>query len=187
MRRLLFIAIFSLIAVCAAQGDSWSYEPKLTETVHEFGESRFVLAVDARQKQGFPDHILSIYRDGKLMARYRNVGFDVIQPVERTEFFVGLSNRGIPGTAFVIFDAQGNLVREQKHRFMPEDVYTRQSVTLIREWYDRDNPGLEVAFVSNELAVLVRGSNGKQYNLMHPTLHYDEAARDKQMETLWRR
>ena len=171
-------ALAVLLCVCgAARADSWSYAREVTNTTHEFGKSRIVLEVDATRNQSYPDHTLFIYLGGQLMAKYRNVGFDQIHASNDNEYFVGLSNSGIPGTAFVIFDARGNLIREQRHRFMPMGIYTTMSVTLRRVWLDLEKP--EVEFKADKdrlLSLLVLGSNKQRYDLLRPDLGYDAPA-----------
>ena len=39
----------------------------------------------------------------------------------------------------------------------------------MREWFDRTDPAVE-AVVDDKLALLVRGSDGNRYNLLHPTI-----------------
>lgn len=147
--------------------DSWSFPPKVEQKVYEFGESRIVLEVDARHNHLYPDFILSIYLAGQLTAKYRNVGFDQLCPSPGNEYFVGLSNKGLPGTAFVVFDKHGSLIREQKHQFADSRIYTSVSVTLIREWYDNKNPGVQFEEDGGHLRrVWVKGSTNQRYDLL---------------------
>jgi len=68
------------------------------------------------------------------MAQYKNVGFEEVFASPDNEYFLGVSNSGIPGTAFVIFNKKGNLIREEKHGFMAMSIYTEMSITLHRTW-----------------------------------------------------
>jgi hypothetical protein len=81
----------------------------------------------------------------------------------------------IPGTAFVIFDASGNVIREMKHQFLPRRVHTKSSVTVVREWFDEANPDVQFKMSDGALdAVLIRGSNSQRYDLLERDLGFKE-------------
>lgn len=148
-------------------GDSWFFAPKKVTKNSKFGDSKIVLEIDGTKDQQFPPHTLSIYRHGELVAKYPNVGFDQIFASPDNRFFVGLSNSGIPGTAFVVFDANGNLLREEKHRFLPAAIYTRRSLTIDRTWFDSDNPEVEFDVHEGHLrGIDVRGSGKRKFGLL---------------------
>jgi hypothetical protein len=168
--KLLILAVIAL-ATALVFADSWGFEAKLDEKTHEYGQSRIVLATDTRENQQYPEYSLSIYLADELMARYRGVAFDQIFASDDHTYFVGLSNHGLTGTAFVIFDRKGNLIREMKHRFMDPKFYTSRSVTVIREWYNDKNPAVQFQIEKNRLRqVTVNGSAGTRYNLLDRTL-----------------
>ncbi len=183
MKRTALLCVLVIAMPALAYGDSWAFEAKVTEKVYEFGKSKIVLKVDATKDQSWPEHTLSIYLDGKLMAQYKNVGFEQIFASPDNTFFLGVSNSGIPGTAFVIFDKEGNLIREEKHNFMAMSIYTEISVTLDRQWYDAKNPTVEFVSDGKRLGkVLIRGDSGKTYNLLYRDREYrrfEEPAEEK--------
>lgn len=171
-------ACASLVFFCSvtALADSWAFPKKLMKKEFEFGESKIVVEIDGRKSQGFPPHTLYIYAKGQLQAQYKNVAFDKVYTSEDNQFFVGASNTGIPGTAFVVFDAKGNLLREVKHRFVPPGMYTSQSITLIRRWFDEADPNVQFLIRDDRLVgVSIRGSNKQTYDLLKP----DFGFRDK--------
>jgi len=174
--RTLIVSIV-LSSVCGpAFADSWTYPPRVTSEKFLFGESRIVLEIDGTRNSGYPPHTLLIYRRGELVAKYKNVGFEKVYASADNRYFVGLSNWGIPGTAFVVFDAEGNLLREQKHRFLPDGVHTVRSVTVRRVWYDAEKPAVEFGVEAGRLvSVKVRGSNGQRYDLLAPDLGVRQA------------
>lgn len=164
-------AICVLACSAAALADRWAFPEKLVRTEHVFGETKIVLEVDGTKSHLYPPHTLSIYAGDELLARYKNVGFEKVFASSDNRFFVGLSNDGIPGTAFVVFDAAGNLLREVKHPFLPAGMYTQQSITRLRQWYDDKDPGVEFDTSNGVLhAVLVRGSNRQKYSLLERDL-----------------
>ena len=146
--------------------DSISWEKTVTDRSFEFGKSKIVVTVDGRRADRYPTHTLTIYLDGAVVAKYPNVGFQQIHASKDHRHFVGLSNTNLTGgTAFVVFDAEGRLFREEKHRFMPPLMYTTRSAGLIAEvWFDEKKP--DVTFEGGLQSVLVRGSNGRRYNLL---------------------
>src|ERR671913_2621947 len=142
MRGRSIIAVTLLLCLGSLSvADSVEYPRTLTNRPFEFGKSKVVVTVDGRQRDRYPAHTLTIYYDGSVVAKYPNVGFEQIHASQDHRYFVGLSNTGLPGTAFVVFDAQGNLLREEKHRFMPPLMYTVRSAGLIAEvWFDDKKP-----------------------------------------------
>jgi hypothetical protein len=164
--KIVWLAILG-VGTAVALGDSWSFPKKVDRKVHEFGESRIVLQTDSTQNQSYPDFDLSVYLGDELVAKYGQVGFGQIFASKDNQYFVGLSNRGLPGTAFVIFDKKGRLIREEKHRFLDLRMYSTISVTLDRVWYDAKNPGVTFEVNKGRLdKVWVNGSKGGRLNLL---------------------
>jgi hypothetical protein len=174
MNRVFVAFVAALGASALVRGDSWVFPDKLVKRSFDFGRTKVVLEVDGTKDRGFPPHILSVYADGALAAKYRKVGFEHLYVSKDKRYFVGLSNEGIPGTAFVIFDAEGNLLREVKHAHMPYGIYTDTSVTLIRKWFEAQRP---VKFKVEEgrlVGVLVWGTRVKQYDLLQADLGFED-------------
>ena len=171
-----FATLFAVVLLATAGwilADSWAYPPEVKIKSFEFGKSKLVLEIDGTRDQSFPPHTLLIFLDDQLMAKYRNVGFTDVYASDDKRYFVGLSNSGIPGTAFVIFDAEGNLIREEKHRFLPRGIHTEMSVTVLRAWYDEKKPTAEFVMDNGRLmGVLVQGSNGQRYDLLKGDLGF---------------
>src|SRR3989442_6564906 len=92
-----------------AHADSWSYDPKASDREFKFGATRIVVTTDARENRKYPDFVLRIFSDQELRAQYRGIGFEQVFASPDNELFLGLSNRGIPDTAVVLFDKKGNL------------------------------------------------------------------------------
>ena len=116
---------------------------------------------------------MSVYHGDALAARFRNVGFEHLIASTDKQFFLGLSNTGLTHTAFVVFDRQGNLIREVKHRHMPGDVYTDGSTTLIKKWAEWQRP-VQFNVRDGYLAgVIVWGKNFKRYDLLAGNLELD--------------
>lgn len=140
-------AIVSLLILCCACGlllaDSWAYPRELQTKTHEFGNSKITVEIDGTGNTGFPPHAMSVFRDGAVVACIPNIAFEQVHASADQRYFVGLSNSGIPGTAFVVFDADRNLIREVNHPFMPKGIHTTMSVTVSRVWFDAREPAVE--------------------------------------------
>jgi hypothetical protein len=147
---------FGLIVLLStfANADTWRYKPTSADQTYTFGETRVVLTTDARKNQQFPDFILKVFRGRELQAQYRGISFDRIFAAPDNSLFLGLSNSGIPGTAVVLFDNDGNLRLLAAHGAAEFD-YCAKSVTTQREWFDENNP--QVKFVLEAKAGEARG------------------------------
>jgi hypothetical protein len=162
-----------------ALADLWSFPRELTKEEYIFGDSKFILEVDGTKDWMWPPHTLLIYRGEELLAKYRNIGFQKVYASKDNRFFVGVSNKGVPGTAFVIFDVEGNLLREQKHLFLPPGLYTEQSLAIIKHWYDEKNPEVQFDVTDGRLvSVFIRGSNKQKYDLLKTDLGLREKAKE---------
>jgi hypothetical protein len=173
MTRALPLIMTALMAVSITFADTWSYPAEIVTDTHEFGRSKIELRVDGTQSRVYPPHTLLINLDNELVAKYQNVGFKTLYSSTDNQYFVGLSNGGIPGTAFVVFDAKGNLLRELKHNHMQLDMHTLRTVTLVRHWFDDENPAVEFELGTHGLrSVWVNGSNGQLYDLLSANLNF---------------
>lgn len=164
----LVLAALSSIAIA----DSWKFDPVKKDRVETFGETKIVLTTDARKNRQYPDFVLAIYGNNELFAKYRGVSADKIFASQDNSHFLGLSNSGLPGTAVVLFDKKGNLLLEVKHRTATFD-YCDESVTLIRTWFDAENP--DVRFVVDEKyggykSITLRDCRGNTVDLMATVL-----------------
>ena len=152
-----------------AWSDQWEPLPrKLTETTIAFGDTRFVMSVDARTSQDFPTVWMDIYRKRELLARYPGVLFEKIYPSPDNSYFLGLSNSGLPGVAVGLFDAQGALQLFAQHGIASFD-YCKRTTSLVARWYDEDDP--QVTFTMNRAynkaleTVTLRDCHGKTIDL----------------------
>lgn len=118
-----------------ANADRWIFPPEIHKQEYTFGEVRIELIRDPSESRGWPLYELYIFNKGELQAKYRNIAFENIYASEDNRFFAGLSNHGVPGTAFVVFDYKGRLLREVKHHYSSLE-YILQSATIRRYWYN---------------------------------------------------
>lgn len=140
------LGLCTLLASSVVSADSWTFPKESIDKVYEYGKTRVVLTTDAIHNQKYPDYILRIFKGGDLVAQYRNVAFEHLTALDDNHLFIGVSNDGLPGTAIVVFDQDGNLRTELKHSMAHFD-YCSESVTRVREWVSADDP----AFAMNEM------------------------------------
>jgi hypothetical protein len=165
IRVLVFCALAFFIG--ASRADTWSFEAKSSDRAFSFGATRIVLTTDARGNRQYPDFILKVFRDKELRAQYRGVAFDQVFASPDNGLFLGLSTAGIPGTAVVLFDKDGNLRLLATHG-LAEFEYCSKSVTVSREWYDEKNPQVRFALESSgkEQGIFLRDCKGRTVELL---------------------
>jgi hypothetical protein len=108
-----------------------------------------------------------VLRDGEIQAQYKGIAFQHLFASPNNTIFVGLSNDGIPGTAIVVFDAEGDLRLLVNHE-NAEFNYCRVSVTRVRDWYDAEDPNVKFTPAATgrfPLKISVRDCHGKIVDL----------------------
>lgn len=166
MRRQKIMFFLILIGICHYFfADSWLFFPGKTE--FKFGNIKIIQIIDAKEPTSNPDFILDFYKGNKLQAKYRNIYVEAIFKSPDNYYFVGLSNSGIPGTAYVVFDKKGNLLREVKHDCLDFVEYTNYSLIITRKWIDCDNPQIKFIKGDFDTIIQVSGLKGKKYNLLN--------------------
>ncbi len=165
MRSLTWVIL--LLASFVAVADSWSFQPELKTTEFTFGATRIVRMVDAREDQFYPDFRIDVFTNDELVGRYGGQYFEHIAADERNSVFVGVSNFGIPNTAIIIFDAEGRLRALANHDLHADRFdYCGRSVTLAREWYDRENASIRFQQSAGGSTLEARSCRGEVLNLL---------------------
>lgn len=148
MKAFLFI-LFFLLFHDISHADSWTFAKERQVKEYRFADARIVRIIDATENQQYPDFIVEIYHQEKLMAKYRGISFETLAVDKTNNTFVGLSNSGLPGTAVVVFLADGTLTQLLFHgQFVPE--YCQQSMTLSKLWFDQNNPDIQFKYDRTE-------------------------------------
>ena len=138
---LLFLIVISIDAIA----DTWKFPKEVTSHEYDFGDVKVVTKRDGTKNQIMPVYTVEIYREGNLQALYKGISFDHVAADKQNAVFVGISNRGLPGTAIVIFDGFGNLKLLRNHNKKLFE-YCSWSTTIDRTWYDYKNPDLKVIY-----------------------------------------
>jgi len=115
--RITKLALLSAIALASAvsSADSWRYPATISSRTDTHGDMTIRRIVDARKDQQYPNFSVEVSRGKELLARFSGIYFERLFPAPDGSFFVALSNDGLPGTAVLIFDREGNLRLEAKH------------------------------------------------------------------------
>ena len=160
-------ALFVVSPLVNAHADSWQYEAKIETQEFSFGPIRIVQKLDATQNQTYPDFLLTIYNVGSEVGRYPGLAFRTFYASPDNHIFVGLSNGGIPGSAVIVFDSSGVISVLAKHGVAQFD-YCDTSVSIIRTWYDKDNPDVEFKLDGNpsEQGIYLRSCRGTRIELL---------------------
>lgn len=167
LRRLCVAACCLLLVSNAVIADSWSYKSSKREFKLSQG-NRVVVTTDASKSTQSPEFHLKIYEGQKLLAHYPGLAFEHIAESPDGELFVGLSNRGIPGTAAAVFMRDGSLRVLAVHGLAQFD-YCRKSATLAREWYDEKNPNVRFDGPPELGGITLRDCRGRQVSLLEVT------------------
>jgi len=109
--------------------------------------------------------ILSCSRGAESLFTVRDFA-DYIAASADGQYIVGLSNRGSEN-AFWIRDAHGKVIEQKTHGSGPHHWsgihYCQESVTNVREWFDKADPAVRFQLVDGKLTqVLVRSCDGKR-------------------------
>ena len=113
--------------------------------------------------------ILSCSRGAESLFTVRDFA-DYIAASADGQYIVGLSNRGSEN-AFWIRDAHGKVIEQKTHGSGPHHWsgihYCQESVTNVREWFDKADPAVRFQLVDGKLTqVLVRSCDGKDLHLL---------------------
>lgn len=139
----LIVALMMILTwAVSSRADTWRYPDERTEEQFKFGDTRIVKVYDGTGSKGDnPYYAVDIYLKNDLKARYRGVSFEHWAASKDYGLFVGVSNFGPHRGAIIVFDSEGSLRGYVSH-LHSRLQYCKKSVSLVREWYDRSNPGI---------------------------------------------
>ena len=165
-RIVLLSCVISVVAL-GASADTWQFKPILRKRPFVYGATRIVVTTDARENQRFPKFRLEVFNAGKRVALLPGVAVEQVFASPDNSLFLGLSNTGLPGTAAIVFTAEGEIRLLATHRIASFD-YCNQSITLFREWYDSANPGVRFVLDGprSDQGIFLRSCQGKEIELM---------------------
>jgi hypothetical protein len=153
-----------VVAGAAARADSWFSPVEVKETTNVFGKTTVVLRYDGVKRRNFPEYTLKVYQEAQLLDEHQGVGFSEVFADSENRYFLGVSNLGLVGTAWVVFDHNGKILNQQKHGDIQTPLkYCRMTITIMRQWYDEKQPEPQFKVEDGKLKeVSVRNCEGKR-------------------------
>jgi len=157
---ILVLMLISSISVA----DSWRYEDEISESQYIFGDVTIKKIVDGTKNQTYPKFTVEVYDKKELKGLYAGVSFQDIEVSPDGRIFVAISNDGLPGSAILIFNNDGELIILVPHSFDAIPLnYCSKSATRVRLWYDEDSP--DINFSEGGSVITVMGCDGKKINI----------------------
>lgn len=164
--RILYLLIVFLFPL-SGSADKWSFPAELITKEFVFGEIKIERTIDARSNQTTPIFQVDIYNRGILVGRYGGVYFEDIAASEDNKLFAAISNSGLANTAIILFDEQGRVHTLIDHSSNQHKLdYCERSVTVVRKWYDPENPSLKFFDGKKSLDIQVRNCRGEVISLL---------------------
>ena len=144
-------------------------ETKTSTSSLEFGDIKATLNVTYSTSPLIkPEYVLSLHKGDELLAKLPGVGVQVLTASKDHSMLVGLSNSTSPGTAFIILDNRGNLLREVKHMSVALDYCIKDDSSYKAVWFDPKRPNIQFEYAADDktiIDVLIRDCRGKQVSL----------------------
>ena len=135
----------------------------------EFGDIRVTQEIKISGRPTIPpEYVLSIHKGEKLLARLPHVGVQFLTASNGHKLFVGVSNLTYPGTAIIIFDDRGRLLREIKHMSVALDYCEANPDLHKGVWYDPENSKVEFEYAADGetvVDVLINDCRGNRVSL----------------------
>jgi len=144
-------------------------ETKTATSSLEFGETTVTMDVTYSTSPLIkPKYILSMTKGDELLAKIPGVGVQVLKASADNSIIVGLSNSTAPGTAFVILNDKGELLREVKHISVAMDycVYNKPLKKAI--WFNPKAPNIKFEYAADGKRVIditISDCKGEQVSL----------------------
>ncbi len=146
--------------------DKWRFPSELVTTSENFGDVRLSKEIDGRKDQQSPIFSVHFERAGFPKVSILGVSFEQAFASSDGKYILGLSNYGLPGTAAMLFDHEGNLLLTARHGQL-KVTYCEKSVTLVRVWYDANTPSVEFKTdaAGSLLRLYIKGCDGRTIDL----------------------
>ena len=130
-------------------------ETKTSTSSLEFGDIKATMDVTYSTSPLIkPEYILSIHKGDELLAKLPGVGVQVLTASKDNSMLVGLSNATVPGTAFIILDNKGTLLREVKHISVALDYCIKNDRLSKGIWFDPKEPNVEFEYAADDTTVI---------------------------------
>ena len=159
------VTILLLFISSVSFADDIDFPKERTETVKELGNLKIHEIYDGT-KEKWPYHFLIVKKNDEVILNLREAKYEKYFASKDNRYFVGLSNIGIPASAFIIFDSNGKILKQVAHDFsnLP---YIAPSITIGRGWFDSTKPEVKFEFKNQRLiSIKVKTLEGKMLEIL---------------------
>ncbi|MCF6281895.1 MAG: hypothetical protein L3J28_06730 [Candidatus Polarisedimenticolaceae bacterium] len=158
-------------------------ETKTSSSSLEFGDIKVIMDVTYSTSPLIkPEYIVSMYKGEELLAKLPGVGVQVLTASANNSVFVGLSNTTMPGTAFIILNNKGELLREVKHISVALDYCIKNDGLNKAVWFDPKRPNIQFKYAPDGVSVIdisILDCKGEQVSLPEVVLKaYDNMVKE---------
>ena len=133
-------AILAILLAVTAAADSWTWKDSVQ--IWRFTDGLRVESITDKISRYKAKQYMRIVKGSNVLATINGVGFDILAASPKANLFVGLSNSGLPGTAAVVFDADGRLLLYVGHGDARFD-YCEESITIDRVWHGSETKDIQ--------------------------------------------
>ncbi len=154
---LLLLASFAILSPVVVIADKWDSGsvPKPSSKTYLLGDATCHESTKSLTRPGqmMPraDYYFNCERNQKALFSLP-FGAELISLSNDRQFAMGVSNHGLHDHAFWIINSQGKVIAERRHsRHGGSLEYCRQTITLIRKWFDKANPDVDFIVRDNQL------------------------------------
>lgn len=181
-----FLCLFllNLLLIPSLSADNFAPLPnEVFETSHSYGDFEIIDKVDATEDGYYPSCSVILKHKSVLKAEFKDFRADVIGASPDKRYFAALSNDGRSGGAFIVFNSDGDLIKDATHEQMDRRLFTFWSITLFRNWHSK-KPNMEFVSEGGRLTHLyVSGKKFKRFDLMAENLAIDFEGRYQSLLT----
>jgi hypothetical protein len=158
-------------------------ETKTASSYLEFGDVKVTMDVTYSTSPLIkPEYVLSMLKGEDLLAKIPGVGIQVAQGSIDNSVIVGLSNSSVPGTAFIILNKKGELLREVKHISVAFDYCFENREMKKAIWFDPKKPNIQFEYARDGETVTdvtIQNCKGEQVSLPEVVLKaYDNIVKE---------
>jgi hypothetical protein len=159
------LALF--LSACVLQdaaADTAQMVPRRSVHTETFGDVQITQVYDTLTPESW-ELSVKVTKGDKLILYMRDALFEQFFASPNKRLFVGLSNSGWPGSAILVFDADGHIYTYARHSGAFE--YCQQTSTLLKYWYYHKKPAIEFPnFETDPPKLTIKGCRGNKLDIL---------------------
>jgi hypothetical protein len=126
-------ATLAILLSITAAADSWTWKDNIQ--TWRFTHGFRVDVITDKISRDKAKQYMKIVKGSNVVTTLNGVGFQTLAASPKENLFVGLSNGGMPGTAAVVFDAEGRLLLYVTHGTAQFEYCDESIMGVIRVWH----------------------------------------------------